>query len=100
MVVTESLIEDGQVQFIVNQIAERIFECAFLDLFIEKYLYKTPLGVGVWLVFGHGFQLSAELSGGLPFDAVQYASKLLFSQGLRPFFTTSTLPSSGKFSMI
>ena len=94
MIVTKSLIEDAQLQFIVNQIAERIFECAFLDLLIEKYRYKLPLGVGVRLVFGHGFRLSAELSGGLPFGAVKYTSKLLFLHVLRPFPTDSTLISA------
>ena len=40
MIVTKSLIEDAQLRFIVNQIAERIFECAFLDLLIGKYRYE------------------------------------------------------------
>ena len=75
MIITKSMIEDAELHFIVNQIAERIFECAFLDLLVEKYRYKLPLGVGVRLVFGHGFRLSAELSDGLPLDAVKSTSK-------------------------
>ena len=78
MIVTKSMIEDAELQFIVNQIAERIFECAFLDLLIEKYRYKLPLGVGVRLVFSNGFRLSAKLIVGLPSGAAQNDRKILF----------------------